>query len=377
MTILPNEEKSSQLVLERQHKLIQSNEMIVQILGGMNIYVILLNKNREIVYINSRFCQALNISNNEVLGIRPGDLLNCKYAGESFNGCGHSKECAFCLAKNLIVESIQSGRSTEGQVSFLSIIKGLEITSTFGEKVSNIQVGKERLYMVAFIDKSLEVEKDNLEHIFFHDILNSASSLYNIIRFLKMGNTKFEDDEEIEMIEGYIQNIIDEIEYHRSISSAERNNLNISFETVDIDELLGQVVKMLNRDERFHLIKVDRQVSRNTSIIKTDRLILKRIFINLLKNAFEANENHSIVRISTEMFQDHVHIIFHNEETIPFDYQREIFAKGYSSKSKGRGFGIYGSKLLLTKYLNGNLNFTSNKEMGTDFIVVLPKEEEE
>lgn len=373
MMNLQETDNSSRSELERQQNLIRSNEVVTQILDGMNIYVLILNKKREIIYINREFGEALNLTETDALGHRPGDLLKCKIAGVSGHGCGMSEECSMCRAKNLVVETIHSGVNSEGQVSILSLINGLEITSTFGEKVTSIKIDTDEFYMVAFIDKSSEMERNNLEYIFYHDILNSASSLYNIIRFIKMGNGKFADDEEIEMIEGYIQNIIDEIQYHRSISFAESDNLSISFEEVEINDLVSQVVKMLNKDGRFHHIKVECQLDWKLHSIKTDRLILKRIFTNLLKNALEANEKHSVIYVKVEEVEEKVQIIFHNEEVIPMEYQGEIFLKGYSSKSKSRGYGVYGSKLLLMKYLNGDLRFTSKGETGTDFIVSLPK----
>lgn len=347
--------------------------MLVSILNGLNIYVIILNKNRQILFVNEVFQEALNIKIEDVLGLRPGDMLKCKFANKSGHGCGTSSECSLCLAKNLVVDTIHTGKNSEGQVSILSIINGLEMTSTFYEKVTNINLGSDNFYMVAFVDKSSEMERDNLEHIFYHDILNSASSLYNIIRLLKMENDKYNNDLEIEMIEGYIQNIIDDIEYHRSISSAENNNLTISSEEVDVNDLVMKVANMLKKDGRFHHIEVDINLALVNKNIKTDRLILKRIFINLLKNAMEVNNN-SIIRIRTEETIEYIHIIFQNDEIIPSEHQRNIFLKRYSSKSVNRGYGLYGSKLLLMKYLNGNIEFKSNEENGTEFIVSLPKE---
>jgi len=54
--------------------------------------------------------------------------------------------------------------------------------------------------------------------------------------------------------------------------------------------------------------------------------------------------------------------------------QAKLFGKGTSTKGKGRGFGTYGSKLLLNKYLNGDLNFYSKEYIGTEFTILLPKE---
>lgn len=67
-------------------------------------------------------------------------------------------------------------------------------------------------------------------------------------------------------------------------------------------------------------------------------------------------------------------ITIQNDEIMPIDVQRFVFEKGYSTKGKGRGFGTYGSKLLMDKYLDGQLEYESNREKGTIFKMLLPWE---
>lgn len=356
-----------------QHKLILNNMVLTQVLNGMNIMVILLNDRREIIFINDLLRNMLNIKDDSTfLGKRPGNLLKCKFSNISQYGCGYAKECDMCTAKNIVVEVINTGETVEDVASIVSIINGIEITSHFRERVTQICLGDEKFYMAAFLDRSSEVNKTNMERVFFHDILNTASSLYNIIHLMRIENEHYQKDEEIQIIEDYIKSIMDDIEYHRNINKAENNELLIEKGTISINKLITDSITLLSKDEHFreHVIEEENLLVDDT--IKTDRRLLNRVLINIIKNALEASNKSEKIRIRVYENQNLLVIEVKNNKVIPVEEQRNIFSKGYSSKGTGRGLGTYGSKLLLNKYLNGDLTFLSNNEQGTTFFIKVP-----
>lgn len=356
-----------------QHKLILNNMVLTQVLNGMNIMVILLNDRREIIFINDLLRNMLNIKDDSTfLGKRPGNLLKCKFSNISQYGCGYAKECDMCTAKNIVVEVINTGETVEDVASIVSIINGIEITSHFRERVTQICLGDEKFYMAAFLDRSSEVNKTNMERVFFHDILNTASSLYNIIHLMRIENEQYQKDEEIQMIEDYIKSIMDDIEYHRNINKAENNELIIEKGTTSINKLITDSITLLSKDEHFreHVIEEENLLVDDT--IKTDRRLLNRVLINIIKNALEASDKSEKIRIKVYENQNLLVIEVKNNKVIPVEQQRNVFSKSYSSKGTGRGLGTYGSKLLLNKYLNGDLTFLSNNEQGTTFFIKVP-----
>lgn len=358
--------------LLRQSAFIQKNELMTQVLNGLNIYTIIMNSKREILYMNKEFCTALHISLEKVIGARPGEILACKYAKDSEDGCGYSANCILCEARNEVFDAILCSKEKQKEVSIISEIQGKEITSTFEQKITKLEVENNTFFMVSFADRTSEVMKNNIERVFYHDILNSANSLYNAIRLLQLENKKFEEDEEIQLIEQYIENIIEDIEYQKSLSYAEKDTLKVAMKKFSVIELMKEIIYAMQKDERFRHIKVVCECDTNLGDIVSDKILLRRIFMNLLKNAFEANKENSIVKVKVKGTKESIHIGFHNEEVIPVEYRKNMFGKGSSSKGVGRGFGTYGSKLLLNKYLHGDLTFTSSEERGTDFTIVLP-----
>jgi sensor histidine kinase regulating citrate/malate metabolism len=94
----------------------------------------------------------------------------------------------------------------------------------------------------------------------------------------------------------------------------------------------------------------------------------------MIKNALEASEEYESIYVTIKTNDNQCSINISNSKVIPYKMQDKIFNKGYSTKGNGRGLGTYGSKLLINKYLNGNITFSSGKDIGTTFRIVLPKE---
>jgi len=63
-----------------------------------------------------------------------------------------------------------------------------------------------------------------------------------------------------------------------------------------------------------------------------------------------------------------------NEGVIPESVKLQIFQRSFSTKANaGRGIGTYSVKLFVEKYLGGKVNFVSNPENQTSFVISLPK----
>lgn len=96
--------------------------------------------------------------------------------------------------------------------------------------------------------------------------------------------------------------------------------------------------------------------------IKTDRILLMRILLNLLINAFEASAPGDTVRLSQTCTKTDIVFQVHNSGVIPAHLRARIFQRNFSTKAKlGRGLGTWSIKLFAEQYLNGRVWFeTSN-----------------
>ncbi len=105
----------------------------------------------------------------------------------------------------------------------------------------------------------------------------------------------------------------------------------------------------------------------------SDSVLLRRVLINLVKNALEAITTGETVTLSSFVDNDSVCFTVHNAVFIPEEIQRQIFTRSFSTKGSGRGLGTYSIKLITEKYLHGNVSFVSTTETGTVFTLRYPK----
>jgi signal transduction histidine kinase len=105
----------------------------------------------------------------------------------------------------------------------------------------------------------------------------------------------------------------------------------------------------------------------------TDKILLQRVIINLLKNALEATPLNGTVTTGIRNNDDKIIFWVKNDQLIPKDVQMQLFQRSFSTKGAGRGLGSYSIRLLTENYLEGKVNFISNETDRTMFSIELYK----
>jgi signal transduction histidine kinase len=341
----------------------------------MNSISAILNKNRKIVYLNIDFLDFLGLKTLEpILGKRHGDVVSCMHSGEGPSGCGTSLSCKYCGAVNTILESQITNQKSVKEASISSVIDGqlkswdLKITTT------PITIANREFYVLTIQDISKEKRLMALERIFLHDLLNTASGLNGLLTILKDGTDSEEAHELITKAEEASLSIVEEIMQYGQLQSAEKGDIQVRIEPVNSIEFLISAIGRI----RFHEVGKDKLIEIAESsyeiVIKTDRILLQRIIINLLKNAFEASPHGGVVKTGADNMGDKIRFWVKNDGVIARDVQMQIFQRSFSTKGKGRGIGTYSIRLLTENYLKGKVSFISNENEGTIFFVDLYKD---
>jgi signal transduction histidine kinase len=211
------------------------------------------------------------------------------------------------------------------------------------------------------------------KEFFFHDLLNSAAGLNGLLTILKDGANPEEARELINLSEEASRNIIEEILLQRQIRAAENGELKVKIEPTNSIELLDSAIVKIG----FHEAGRDRNIIKykNSANIdfESDKILLQRVIINLLKNALEATEVSGVVTAGIENNEDQIALWVKNDQVIPEDIQKQLFQRSFSTKGTGRGIGTYSIKLLTENYLKGKVSFISNESEGTVFNIELNK----
>jgi nitrogen fixation/metabolism regulation signal transduction histidine kinase len=348
--------------------MVTSTEFFNEIFGAINSIGAILDKNRQVVYANNEFMAAMGFDSLEsLLGKRPGEAISCIHSTEERYGCGTAEACSVCGAVNAILESQIAQKKVTKETRITSSINGLDKSWDLKVTSSPITFSDEHFYVFTVEDISDEKRRLSLERIFFHDILNIAGGLNGLLTVLKAGTDPEEARDLIDQSEEASRNLIEEIMLQRQIVAAENGDLIVNPENVRTREFLYSVVNKI----KFHEAAAGKTIIIDKKSVdldfSSDRILLQRVIINLLKNALEATPAGGTLTIGCKFESSKLTFYVCNSGVMPKDVQLQIFQRSFSTKGKGRGIGTYSIKLLSEKYLNGKVSFVSNEAEGTRF----------
>ena len=369
---IPEIRDSAEKILNN-HDVIASQQLFTEIFGAIAGVSAIVNNKRQIVYANEKFLEFLGVTDHKaVLGKRTGEAVSCIHSADELSGCGTSEACNYCGAVNAIFESQATNQKSVREASISSLIDGQQKSLDLIITSTPVGLAGQEFYVLSLQDISYEKRLRALEKIFFHDLLNIASGLNGLLSIIKEGIDPAETDELIKRSEEASRNIVEEIMMFRQLRAAEDGDIQIKTEEIYSVEFLGSVTGLIcSHEVGQNKLVLIAENSYDTGFI-TDRMLLQRILINLLKNALEATPYGGTVMAGVENRREKIRFWVRNEGEIPYDIQMQIFNRSFSTKGKGRGLGTYSVRLLAENYLQGKTGFKSNEEEGTVFFVDLP-----
>ncbi len=350
-------------------------QTIQQIINSYPHVSVVLNAERQIVLSNKQLVGAAGLERLEqTFGDRPGDVMHCIHSTEN-NGCGLADACRYCGINNTIKESQVKGKSITRDCRITTTRDGMLVFHDFQVNCSPIILSGDRYTLMNLLDISSEKRNQMLENVFFHDILNRLGGLTGIVQILKSENRQPELDEYIDVLDTIGELVVEDIQIQRFLKAAEKANLIVNIREYSAFDIVDSVRKQIAFNP---LIK-----SRNLEIcsdctdfrFKTDSALLKRILLNMAKNAAEASPEKSQIKISCSLKAGKAIFSVNNAGTIPEDVRLQIFQRSFSTKGAGRGLGTYSMKLFGENYLKGRVYFRSNEKQGTTFTIELPARE--
>ncbi|MBI2518201.1 MAG: HAMP domain-containing histidine kinase [Opitutae bacterium] len=341
---------------------------LADLLDCMPDFVMIVNEQRQIVFGNKPLREfARHRPGGTMLGLRPGEFLDCRQAGLAPSGCGTGEACRTCGAVNAILSGL-AGRSVMYECRIATpAVEAYDLriwASPF-----RWQTGHYALVIAA--DISDEKRRQVLEQIFFHDILNTAGSIHGLSELIRANPaeaTEFKDD-----LYQTAEALVDEIRSQRMLLAAERNELPVTLVPASARQVLDSVAQAYHR----HPVAKGKSIAISPGltdfILETDVALLHRVLGNLLKNALEAVRPGATVELGAEERPDGHQFWCHNDGVIPREILLQLFQRSFSTKGPGRGIGTYSIRLLTERYLGGRVSVTSSPEAGTCFTLSFPK----
>lgn len=232
------------------------------------------------------------------------------------------------------------------------------------------------------ITKQKEIDRAKSEFVSLasHQLRTPISSMQWNIELLMKSKTGELSQEQQEYAEKVmtgahrLKNIVDDF---LSVSKLELGSLEPTIESVNITELLENVLEEFEERVEKKELKLHVDCMRNLSV-STDARLFRMVLQNLVSNAIKYTPEGGSVSVTCGNVSGDLEIqVADTGLGIPEEDQAKLFTKLFRAHNvreqvpDGTGLGLYIVSLIL-RSLGGRISFTSEEGKGTTFVVRLP-----
>jgi signal transduction histidine kinase len=180
--------------------------------------------------------------------------------------------------------------------------------------------------------------------------------------------------EKIDRIEhelGYLDRVVDEFRNFAKDAPIERERFSAA-------DMLEELEKLMQGDLQQAGCRLDVEVDPADVALTADREQVRRVVLNLVRNAYqacEAEDGEVVVRVDAPDGQTRRVIVEDNGPGIPEEVLDEAFTPFYTTKEKGSGLGLPLSRQIVQKH-GGRFEVDSTVGEGTRVVMTLPFDED-
>jgi signal transduction histidine kinase len=360
--------------LDLETRAAKQSPLIKGVLEAVEDPLLVLNSHRQVLLANAQAIETLGQEiDAEAVGKRPGEMFECVHSNEGPGGCGGSEACLDCGALQAVLSARRNKRPETREFLLTLRRKTATEAAEYRVRAAPFQVGPHEFITVHFQDISAQKRREALERIFFHDVMNTIGGLRGwseTLVMMKDSNPESAEQRIVALSDLLVREILDQ----KVLLEAERGDLVPAFCNCRIGEVYEVVRDVLSENSVAKERTLEIASEEDSQTIVSDPGLLRRVLVNLVVNAFEATAVGGVVRVWHTRRGGRV--IFHvwNADAMAANVARRVFQRSFSTKAKkGRGIGTYSARLLVERYLGGQVTFRSTSEEGTTFLVELPE----
>ena len=366
-------ERANEKDLQAEIVLVNRHALFKELMRAIGSIFAVLNGQRQVVAVNDAFLRDFEIDNlDDILGLRPGEVVGCKHVHDAPNGCGTGELCASCGAAVSIVASMQTGEPTERKCVLSTTKNGHELELCLAVRACPIKIGGQHFTLLLLQDVTTRELQASLEQIFFHDISNIVMALTGAFTSAYLDADGETSKKSLE-IERLISRLATEIAVQRRLFNMDVTGTQPTKADVPVWRILTELRYIFAEHPAASGKPLVIPGDAPSLTLYTNQSMLLRVLVNMLVNAFEAADAGEQVQLWVENSGGRVCFCVWNHKHIPREIAPRVFQRHFSTKMKsGRGLGCYAMRLLGEHYLGGEVSFTSSPEDGTVFRFSLP-----
>jgi len=147
-----------------------------------------------------------------------------------------------------------------------------------------------------------------------------------------------------------------------------------------IEQILDESIKTLADTLELKKVALEKSYEKGLPQVLVDADKLKQVFLNILRNAFEAVEEKGKINISISLLKEQEGskirvFISDNGCGIPEEKRETVFEPFYTTKASGIGLGLPIARKIIEQH-RGTIRVKENAAKGTSFEILIPTEEE-
>ena len=349
------------------------------------ISIVITDVNGKIEYVNPHFCQITGYTINEAIGVNPRVLKS------EYTSIMEYKDLWETITNKKTWVGRFKNKSKNGREFWESAI----ITPILNDsnEITNYLAIKQEITKEIYLKEEIKNKEEMMiaqsRHAAMGEMISMIAHQWRQpISVIGMACNNILVDIELEMVDyeqlkDSAESMLEQTKYLSQTIEDFRDFFKPNKEKelvnpkVIVDETLSIMSKSLENNDVFVIFnKID-----DCHVHVFSRELLQ-VFLNIIKNAKEAfegkNIENKIIEISIRKLNQRVRIeIFDNAGNIDEKIKDKIFDPYFSTKDEktGTGLGLYMSKTIIEKHLNGELGFF-NKNEGVVFYIDLVAVEE-
>ncbi|SFM18701.1 PAS domain-containing sensor histidine kinase [Methanolobus profundi] len=389
-----SERKKNSIELEKQTKMLDT------IFNLTPIPMVLVNKEGLVENINQACTDITNVSKENAVGLRTGNVFSCVNAYEG-EGCGRNKECKSCIFHEIQDETFRTKKSIykrEGSTK-VRLPDGSDLDLNVLVSTAYIDLYDEEakiIFSVEDITDRKESEKANLISKMQAEEANRTKSeflatmshelrtpLNAIIGYSQMlqeeafGELNPKQNKFTKHIHTSGKHLLDLINDILDLSKIEAGKMELHYEQFNVNDVMKNVYNIIIPLAEKKDIEIDFLISEDITIY-ADKVRFKQILYNLMSNAVKFTPDNGHVTIEATIEENDLRVsVIDNGIGMSAKEQEKLFTPFYQADSsiarkyQGTGLGLSIVKQMIQLH-NGKIEVESEDGKGSNFTFTLP-----
>ena len=361
--------ESEKLKQEREEKLLELAEeksKLNTIINSINDGVLIVNKNKEVVYFNSSVLKNLDLDNLAIgdkavqkLPSQVYDLLNIFFSSTGSSKKTLSKQIEIKPLNQLFVE-VDCTPVPHPNGSFTGVVI----------VIRNITESKK-----------IELIKNQFVSMVAHELKTPVAAVQGFLKIILDDNIKTTRDQELEFMSRSsirLKGLLDLVNDLLDISRMELKTKQRELVELNLIEILKSSLGFLKFDIEKRNLEICEEYEEGIPNLKLDNNEITRLFTNIISNAIKYNKDGGKITVRVQRENNYINISISDSGIgMTENEKNNLFHEFYRAKNEftrgisGTGLGLNIVKRIVESY-NGKIEVTSEYKVGTTVITKLP-----